>query len=120
MLRLWRNIGEAIRIGDRISLRLKANENGVGADVEILAPELFDDGEPRVARVKIREPYRLTDSITFTLSEIERAGARFLVQAPREVSIWREEIYLEKQEERRHGKQTQTDRSRPRPGSRRI
>ncbi len=115
MLRLWRNVGEGIRIGDRISLRLMANENEHGAaDVEILAPELFADGEPRLARVRIHEPYRLTDSIAFTLSEIERAGARFEFQAPREIEIWREEIFLEKQKERQRGTQRQRTDQTPR------
>jgi sRNA-binding carbon storage regulator CsrA len=113
MLRLWRNVGEGIRIGDDISLRLVANENGVAGDVEIMAPQLIGDEEPRLAHLKLGEPYRLTDAITFTLSEIERAGARFHFQAPREIEIWREEIYLEKQEERRYGKQKQTE-TRPR------
>jgi sRNA-binding carbon storage regulator CsrA len=98
VLQLWRNVGERIMIGDDVVLTLVSNTNGVEARVQIQAPQIADG--PRIARVALREPYRLTAEISFTLDPIERTGARFHIKAPREVQIYREEIYNEKLQER--------------------
>lgn len=91
MLTLWRNVGERILIGDDIVVTMLANQNNEFARVQIEAPLILEDN-PRTARIFLNEPYRLTDSIVIRVIEVERAGARFGIEAPRDVSIDREEI----------------------------
>lgn len=97
-IKLWRNVGERIVIGDRlIVLTVLANQNAVGARLEIEAPTLFADS-PRVVRVDVGEPYALTDAITVHVLEVGRAGVRLEIDAPREIRIDREEIWNERQQ----------------------
>jgi carbon storage regulator CsrA len=97
MLKLWRNVGERIVIADgEIFVTVTANQNNIAARLQIDAPTLFSDS-PRTVRVAKGEKYPLTDKITLHVLEVERAGVRFQIDAPREIRIDREEVYNQRQ-----------------------
>jgi carbon storage regulator len=50
---------------------------------------------------RVGESIRIGDRITLRVLEVQRGQVRFAIEAPREIPVHREEIYLQVQEENR-------------------
>lgn len=81
-------------IGEDIVVTVLATNGRGFARLQIEAGFLEDS--PRVARVKLRETYRITETISVLVDKIGRGETRLGITAPPEISIDREEVYLDK------------------------
>jgi carbon storage regulator len=50
---------------------------------------------------RVGESIRIGDRITLRVLDVQRGQVRFAIEAPREIPVHREEIYLQVQEENR-------------------
>lgn len=108
MLIVGREVGESVIIGEDI--KVTAMYQGAKIGLVIDAPENM-----RVSRIhqslqsikqlkekarKVGETVVIGDSIKVTILQTDTGLLRFAIDAPKEISVFREEIYLSKKESR--------------------
>jgi carbon storage regulator len=90
-LNITRRATEQIRIGDELLLTLVSTTSSQTCIVTI--------GDDAIT-LRCGESHHIDERTSVRLIQIERGEARFSVKAPREVGVWREEIYQRIQAEK--------------------